>query len=59
MLFKRIAAAIVWLLVALIFACGASAFGFLASELKTAPSDFFCETLECVSENEPSTRNLT
>ena len=53
MLFKRIAAVIVWLLVTL-----TSAFGFLASELKTAPSDFFCETLEFVSENEPRARNL-
>ena len=54
MLFKRIAAVIIWLLVTL-----TSAFGFLASELKTAPSDFFCETLECVEEKQPSTRNLT
>ena len=41
MLFKRIAAVVIWLLVTLIFACGASAFGFLASELRIAPSDFF------------------
>ena len=51
MVFKRIAAVLLWLLVSL-----TSAFGFMASELKTAPDDFFCGTLEDAGENGPSTR---
>lgn len=51
MVFKRIAAVLLWLLVSL-----TSAFGFMASEPKTAPGDFFLGTVEDAGENGPSAR---
>ena len=53
MVFKRIAAVLLWLLVTL-----TSAFGFMSSELRIAPSDFFCETLDCAEQNDLGTRDL-
>ncbi len=51
MVFKRIAAVLLWLLVTL-----TSAFGFTAPELKTAPDEFFSGTLEDAQQNGPSAR---
>ena len=53
MLFKRIAAVVIWLLVAL-----TSAFGFMASELRIAPGDFFCESVDCTGSESFGTRDL-
>ena len=52
MVFKRIAALLLWLLVTL-----TSAFGFMSSELKIAPSDFFCGTLDHAEQNDIGTRD--
>jgi len=52
MVFKRIAAVLLWLLVTL-----TSAFGFMSSELKIAPSDFFCGTLDHAEQNDIGTRD--
>ena len=52
MVFKRIAAVLFWLLVTL-----TSAFGFMASDLEIAPSDFFYETLDPVEQNDLGTRD--
>jgi len=52
MVFKRIAAVLLWLLVTL-----TGAFGFMASELETAPSDFFYETVDCAEQNDLGTRD--
>ena len=53
MVFKRIASVLLWLLVTL-----TSAFGFMASELEIAPSDFFCETIDYAESETAGTRNL-
>jgi hypothetical protein len=53
MVFKRIATVFLWLLVTL-----TSAFGFMASELEIASSDFFYETIDCAESETPGTRNL-
>ena len=47
MVFKRIVAVLLWLLVTL-----TSAFGFMASELEIASGDFFYETIACFMQNE-------
>jgi hypothetical protein len=52
MVFKHIAAVLLWLLVTL-----TSAFGFMASELKIASSDFFYETVDPAEQNELGTRD--
>jgi hypothetical protein len=52
MIFKRIAAVLLWLLVTL-----TSAFGFMEFELKIASSDFFYETLDHVEQNDLGTRD--
>jgi len=52
MVFKHIAAVLLWLLVTL-----TSAFGFMASELKTASSDFFYETVDYAEQNDLGTRD--
>jgi hypothetical protein len=52
MVFKGIAAVLLWLLVTL-----TSAFGFMASELEIASSDFFYETLDPVEQNDLGTRD--
>lgn len=53
MVFKRIAAVLLWLLVTL-----TSAFGFVSSELETASGDFFCGTLEDAGRNDSPARFL-
>jgi hypothetical protein len=53
MVFKRIAAVLLWLLVTL-----TSAFGFASSELETASGDFFCGTLEDAGRNDSASRFL-
>ena len=51
MVFKRIVAVLLWLLVTL-----TSAFGFMASELEPASGDFFCGTLVPAGQNDLGTR---
>ena len=53
MVFKRIVAVVIWLLVTL-----TSAFGFMASELRIAPGDFFCESIDCTGSELLGTRDL-